>query len=77
MGKFIAIEWYYNKNIGTVAVVKNNETVHRKDHHLLNEIVLIDGEEYTIIGVESYLRPIIFKGEKIGLLVSKENVIKF
>ena len=44
----------------------------RSNNDLTDSDVIIDGKEYKILGVESFLTPTIFVGDKIGLMVEEK-----
>lgn len=66
---FAGAEWYHLKDRGDVASVTLNRNCER--NRLLETFrrVVIDGQEYTVLGVESWALSTIRKGQKIGLLV--------
>lgn len=59
----------YVKGRGTVIVVENDKDRFRSDNDLVGSQVLIDGFEYKVKGLESFVVDKIYKGQNIGLLV--------
>jgi len=71
MKKYKSLDSYEFIGGGTVFVVENEIERPRFNNDLLNSLAEIDGTQYIIRGVESFLTPKILKGDKIGLLVKK------
>lgn len=69
---FQAIEWFHIAR-GDVAVVPLHEDTPREELAKKLQTVVIDGHEYTPIGVESYAIQTIRAGMIVGILV-KERV---
>lgn len=66
---FTAEDWFTLEGRGDVAAVRNDRR--RPRDQLLTDLrrVVIDGEEYEVIGVESWAIDPIREGAPIGLLV--------
>lgn len=67
--KYKSLGEYELKGRGRVYIVENEVERDRDNNDLINSEVLIDGVKYKVKGVESFLMPIIRKGDNIGLLV--------
>jgi len=70
MISFASTEWHHIKSRGWVAMTVCDRERPRDNTGLTGKAVLIDGEKYTVRGVERRLPEWpIAKGEPIGLLV--------
>ena len=58
---------------GSVFVVENDQDRPLNNSGLIGEIVLIDGKKYNVKSVESFCMHTIWKGQRIGLLVSERK----
>lgn len=73
MRHFTAEAWYKVAGRGDVASVRNDEEYENGKGHLVGEKVLIDGQVYTVKGVEAYCLMTIRRGSPIGLLVAERR----
>ncbi len=67
--EYKSVGQYEIKGRGTVFVVENDKDRQRDKNDLLGSDVIIDGANYKVKGIESHAVPMIYKGQKIGLLV--------
>lgn len=67
--EYKSLETFEIKNRGRVFVVENDKDRDRDNNDLLGSEVIIDGKNYKVKGVESFVIQKIYKGQKIGLLV--------
>jgi hypothetical protein len=75
MREYKAVDWHRVTGRGDVANVLNDEEYENGKSHLIGEKVLIDGQVYTVAGVEAFALRIIPKGSPIGLLVREPRSI--
>jgi len=69
MFHFTAASWYEIEGRGKVACVINPVCWEKGHDPFRGQIVIIDDQPYTVLGVESFALPTIGEGRPIGLLV--------
>ena len=69
--EYKSLDTYEIKGRGRVFIVENDKNRVRDKNDLVGSEVIIDETNYKVKGVESFLLPIIKKGQKIGLLVGE------
>lgn len=69
MLKFHAEDWFEIAGRGRVASVRNPQRYDREACPYIGQVVEIDGERFTVLGVESFAISPIREGAPIGLLV--------
>lgn len=74
--EYKSLDKFEIKSRGTVFVVINEKTRARDNNDLLGSEVTIDGQQYVVKGVESFAKAMIQKGDKIGLCVGWQVVIR-
>jgi hypothetical protein len=72
---YTATGWFHIKGRGDVAAVVNDEEFQRDTQHLIGERVMIDGNVYTVVGVETFCLEWIREGAPISLLVKEGRVV--
>lgn len=68
--EYKSISTYEIKDRGKVFIVENDKDRDRDNNGLLGSEVIIDGNKYKVLGVESLPMKTITKGQTIGLLVT-------
>lgn len=67
--EYKSLDVFEVKERGKVFIVENDKDRDRSNNDLIGSAVIIDGQNYKVVGVESFALTKIAKGDKIGLLV--------
>lgn len=66
--EYKSLDTYELKGRGKIFIVENDKDRDTSNNDLIGSKVIIDGQQYTVKGVESFTLQKINKGQKIGLL---------